>query len=88
MDGYFEEQVRQRAYEIWVDLGRTDGQAHDHWIAAERDLMTQPAKPKKARATVTKAKTAAPKKPAAAAKVAAPKIIKAKKVAEASGASA
>jgi hypothetical protein len=84
MDGVFEEQVRQRAYEIWVDLGRADGQAHDHWIAAERALM-QPAKPKKARAPA-KAKTAAEK----TVKVAAPKVVRKRvaRPAESIGASA
>ncbi|WP_158811578.1 DUF2934 domain-containing protein [Beijerinckia sp. L45] len=82
MDGVFEEQVRQRAYEIWVDLGRADGQAHEHWVAAERDLAAQPAKVKKARAVVAKSKTAAPKViKATPAKVAPSKATKSKKVA-------
>lgn len=77
MDGAFEEQVRQRAYEIWVDLGRADGQAHDHWIAAERDLSAAPAKPKKARTALSKARTAAPK----TVKAPAATLAKAKKIA-------
>jgi hypothetical protein len=89
MDGVFEEQVRQRAYEIWVDLGRADGQAHEHWVAAERDLAAQPAKVKKPRASV--AKTAAPKALKAAPVKATPaKTTKSKKVAreESNGAAA
>ena len=39
MNAAFEEQVRQRAYEIWVELGRADGHAPDHWLAAERDIL-------------------------------------------------
>ena len=91
MDGVFEEQVRQRAYEIWVDLGRAEGQAHDHWIAAERDLLTQTGKPKKARPTAAKAKPAEAKTvKATSAKGVAAKVIKVKKAraAEARGASA
>ena len=90
MDAAFEAQVRQRAYEIWVDLGRADGEAQDHWIAAERDLSVPPAKPKTARAALSKAKTAAPKTQplktakASAAKLAGPKAIAAAKPSRAS----
>jgi hypothetical protein len=79
MDGAFEAQVRQRAYEIWLDLGRADGQAHDHWIAAERDLLAQPAKPKTARVGDSQATTAARK----TGKAPAAKLTKTKKVARA-----
>lgn len=32
------EEIRLRAYEIYVERGRTDGQEHDDWIRAEREL--------------------------------------------------
>lgn len=38
MNGSFEEQVRQRAYALWMDGGCVDGQALQHWSAAEREL--------------------------------------------------
>ena len=44
MNGAFEEQVRQRAYQIWMELGQAEGQAQDHWIAAELHLLTDAAK--------------------------------------------
>jgi hypothetical protein len=86
VDGVFEDLVRQRAYEIWNALGRADGQAHDHWFAAEQHLLTQ-AKPKKARASAIKAKPTASK----ALKAAAPAPARPKKsaqTAQPSGASA
>ena len=38
MNEVLEQAVRQRAYEIWMDSGRVDGRACEHWIAAEREL--------------------------------------------------
>jgi len=32
------EQVRVRAYELWLRDGRTDGRDRDHWRAAESEL--------------------------------------------------
>jgi hypothetical protein len=33
--------IRQRAYEIWDAGGRPDGQAEQHWLAAEREVLEQ-----------------------------------------------
>jgi hypothetical protein len=33
-----EEQVRLRAYELYVESGYSDGHAEDHWFAAERQI--------------------------------------------------
>ncbi len=33
--------IRQRAYEIWEAGGRLDGQAEQHWLLAERELLQQ-----------------------------------------------
>jgi Protein of unknown function (DUF2934) len=33
--------IRQRAYEIWDAGGRLDGQAEQHWLAAEREALEQ-----------------------------------------------
>jgi hypothetical protein len=30
--------IRQRAHEIWEELGRPEGQEEDHWRQAEADL--------------------------------------------------
>jgi hypothetical protein len=34
----YESRTRQRAHEIWEQLGRPEGQAEDHWRQAEADL--------------------------------------------------
>ena len=41
MDGNFEVQVRQRAYELWLTDGMVAGRDRDHWLAAERELARQ-----------------------------------------------
>jgi hypothetical protein len=33
--------IRQRAYELWTAGGRLDGQAEQHWFAAEREVLEQ-----------------------------------------------
>ncbi|HEY0549307.1 MAG TPA: DUF2934 domain-containing protein [Verrucomicrobiae bacterium] len=32
------EQIAQRAYEIWEQTGRPDGQSAEHWFQAEAEL--------------------------------------------------
>jgi Protein of unknown function (DUF2934) len=32
--------IRERAYEIWHADGRADGKAHEHWLAAEREVLS------------------------------------------------
>ncbi len=39
MQQSLEVQIRERAYEIWNAVGRPDGQASEHWLAAERELL-------------------------------------------------
>ncbi len=34
--------IRQRAYEIWVEEGRPDGRALDHWLRARWELESAP----------------------------------------------
>jgi hypothetical protein len=33
-----EEQIRRRAYELYVESGYSDGNHEEHWFAAEREL--------------------------------------------------
>jgi hypothetical protein len=40
MDQALETRIRQRAYDIWDALGRPEGEAGAHWLAAERELLT------------------------------------------------
>ncbi len=35
------ERVAARAYEIWEQSGRPDGQHEEHWYRAERELRTK-----------------------------------------------
>ena len=40
MDHNLESLIRERAYEIWISRGCGDGQADQHWLAAEREILT------------------------------------------------
>jgi len=39
MDPSLEERIRERAYEIWTACGYVHGQADQHWLAAEREIL-------------------------------------------------
>jgi hypothetical protein len=32
------ERIRERAYEIWIASGHRDGEADQHWLAAEQEI--------------------------------------------------
>ena len=38
-----QQQIRQRAYEMYVARGRQDGKALDDWLAAEMELLVESA---------------------------------------------
>ena len=40
MDQNLENLIRERAYEIWTSGGCVHGQADQHWLAAEREILT------------------------------------------------
>jgi Protein of unknown function (DUF2934) len=40
MEHTLEHRIRQRAYEIWNADGREDGKADEHWLAAEREVLS------------------------------------------------
>ena len=44
MDANLYDRIRERAYEIWFANGCRDGEAEQHWLAAEREIL-QSAKP-------------------------------------------
>jgi hypothetical protein len=55
------ERIRERAYEIWIASGYRDGEADQHWLAAEQAILSSrrsaavtkaPAKRIRGRATV------------------------------------
>ena len=33
------ERIRERAYEIWIASGYRDGEAEQHWLAAEQEIL-------------------------------------------------
>ena len=37
-NGLKDDQIRERAYLIWVNEGRPHGRELDHWLRAEREL--------------------------------------------------
>jgi hypothetical protein len=39
MDASFQDRVRERAYQLWLEAGRVDGCADRHWLEAERDVL-------------------------------------------------
>ncbi len=56
-----EQAIRERAYHLWIESGRQDSQAENHWLTAQREILSHsfgelgrvaeaPAKPKKSRA--------------------------------------
>jgi Protein of unknown function (DUF2934) len=42
MDQSVSHRIRERAYEIWAANGYPDGQAEQHWLAAEREILEVP----------------------------------------------
>jgi hypothetical protein len=32
--------IRERAYEIWIATGYRDGEAEQHWLAAEQEILS------------------------------------------------
>jgi hypothetical protein len=41
LDTTLEQRIRERAYELWITTGRHDGQADQHWLMAERELLAK-----------------------------------------------
>ena len=39
MDPSLENRIRERAYELWNAHGGVHGQADQHWLAAEREVL-------------------------------------------------
>ena len=36
------DRIRERAYEIWIASGYRSGEAEQHWLAAEREILSAP----------------------------------------------
>ena len=43
-NGDLEAAIRNRAYQFYEERGRTDGLAHEDWVRAEREVMSQQGK--------------------------------------------
>jgi hypothetical protein len=41
MERNLSDRIRERAYEIWLSGGCHDGEADQHWLAAERQLLAE-----------------------------------------------
>jgi hypothetical protein len=41
MDLSLQQRIRERAYDIWSASGREHGQAEQHWLRAERQLLSE-----------------------------------------------
>jgi hypothetical protein len=41
MELSLEHRIRERAYEIWTTNGRKHGEAERHWLAAEREILSE-----------------------------------------------
>ena len=39
MELTLEKRIRERAYALWLAHGCIDGQAEQHWLAAEREML-------------------------------------------------
>jgi hypothetical protein len=39
VDRNLNDRIRERAYEIWFAAGCRDGEAEQHWLAAEREIL-------------------------------------------------
>ncbi len=40
MERTLEHRIRQRTYGVWHAHGQTNGQADEHWLAAEREVLS------------------------------------------------
>jgi hypothetical protein len=40
MEQSLEHRIRQRAYEIWHANGCTEGKSDEHWLTAEREVLS------------------------------------------------
>jgi Protein of unknown function (DUF2934) len=34
-----EQAIRERAYQLWIEGGRQDGNAETYWLAAQREIL-------------------------------------------------
>ncbi len=39
MEQNLSDRIRERAYEIWVACGSPEGEAEQHWLTAEKEIL-------------------------------------------------
>ena len=54
------DRIRERAYQIWNASGRVHGKAEQHWVAAERQVLSEMATHLNATTTLSDQKKPAP----------------------------
>jgi hypothetical protein len=54
--------IRQRAYEIWIATGHRDGEADQHWLAAEQEILSSLQSAGPAKTPAKRISRAAPKR--------------------------
>ena len=65
MELSLQDRIRERAYAIWNATGRRHGQADQHWLAAEREVLSEMSAPiANAAATQSKPAPARQRRPA------------------------
>ena len=45
MEHNLSDRIRERAYEIWVASGSPEGEAEQHWLTAEKEILATLAPP-------------------------------------------
>src|SRR5262249_4609855 len=40
MEPDLSDRIRERAYEIWIESGYRDGEAEQHWLTAEQEVLS------------------------------------------------
>ena len=83
MNTSFEDQIRERAYHLWLAGGMADGLAHEHWACAERAVLGDKSAEAEPVVIITKAEPKPAKARKAAAKPAAKPAAKTTKIGKA-----
>lgn len=61
MEQMLEQRIRMRAYEIWHSQGCAEGNADEHWLAAEREVLSSAMSAQASTATA-RSETVSPRK--------------------------
>ena len=59
------DRIRERAYEIWAASGHRDGEAEQHWLAAEREILAASLAAVPVKTSAKRSRSRATRRPAA-----------------------